>query len=100
MVQPLMRTFRVIMDHKIVYGLTQRGLAEQDDLRQGFVFERSEEAFQVGVAIGTLRRQLGSSPSAYQGSISQLDLAYQPILRPARLLEYIPGLIAQDQMGT
>jgi hypothetical protein len=57
MVQPLMRTFPVIMDYVLVHGLTQRGLAEQDDSCQRFVFERSEEAFQVGVAIRTLRWQ-------------------------------------------
>ena len=32
MVHPLMRAFPVIMDHELVYGLTQCGLAEEDDL--------------------------------------------------------------------
>jgi hypothetical protein len=43
---------------------------------------------------------IGSSPSASQGSINQLDLANQPFLRPASILEYIPGFIAADQTAT
>lgn len=43
---------------------------------------------------------LGSSPSASEGIINQLDIANQPLLRPASVLEFIPGLIAQDQTGT
>ena len=43
---------------------------------------------------------IGSSPSASEGSINQLDLANQPLLRPGSVLEFIPGLIAEDQTGT
>lgn len=43
---------------------------------------------------------LGGSPSASEGRINQLDLANQPFLRPASVLEYIPGLIAADHTGT
>jgi hypothetical protein len=43
---------------------------------------------------------IGSSPSASEGRINQLDLANQPFLRPADVLEYIPGLIAADHTGT
>src|ERR1019366_3508105 len=55
MVQPLMRAFPVIVDQVFGHRFAQRGLAEQDDSYQRFVFERSEEAFQMGVAIRTLR---------------------------------------------
>jgi TonB-dependent Receptor Plug Domain len=43
---------------------------------------------------------IGASPSASEGMINQLDLANQPLLRPASALELVPGLIAQDQTGT
>jgi len=43
---------------------------------------------------------IGSSPSASQGTIDQLDIANQPFLRPASVLELVPGLIAEDQTGT
>lgn len=43
---------------------------------------------------------IGSSPSASQGMINQLDLANQPLQRPGSVLEFVPGLIAQDQTGT
>jgi hypothetical protein len=43
---------------------------------------------------------VGSAPSASEGRINQLDLANQPFLRPAGVLEYIPGFIAADHTGT
>jgi hypothetical protein len=43
---------------------------------------------------------VGSTPSASEGRINQLDLANQPFLRPGDALEYIPGLIVQDHTGT
>jgi hypothetical protein len=43
---------------------------------------------------------IGSSPSASQGSINQLDLANQPFFRPGDALELIPGLLAEDHTGT
>ncbi len=43
---------------------------------------------------------LGAAPSASEGRINQLDLANHPFLRPAGVLEFIPGLIAADHTGT
>jgi TonB-dependent Receptor Plug Domain len=43
---------------------------------------------------------IGASPSASEGSINQLDLANQPILRPGDVFEFIPGLLAEDHTGT
>jgi hypothetical protein len=43
---------------------------------------------------------IGSSPSASEGSINQLDIANQPYNRAANVLEFIPGLVTQDAYGT
>lgn len=42
---------------------------------------------------------IGISPSASQGTISQADLTYRPLMRTPAFLEAIPGLIAAEQSG-
>jgi hypothetical protein len=49
---------------------------------------------------GRFENLLGTSPSASQGRIGQIDLQYQPFLRAGEVLESIPGLIVTQHSGS
>jgi hypothetical protein len=58
-------------------------------------------AFSVGESRSApVSNAVGSDHSASQGSFNQLDIANQPFLRTASVLDFIPGFVSQDAYGT
>ncbi len=60
------------MDQELVGGTPQRSFTEEDDSFQGFLFQRSEKPFQMGVAIGTLGRQPDWPDAGYRQDCTKL----------------------------
>ena len=56
-VEALMIAFAMVMNEEGSYGSTQRGLTEEDDPVQGFLFDASHKSLEMSVQIGTLWRQ-------------------------------------------
>jgi hypothetical protein len=50
-------------------------------------------------AIGRAANLVGTADAASEGTISALDIAERPILRPGELLEAIPGLVISQHSG-
>ncbi len=50
-------------------------------------------------SVGRSANLVGSADAASEGTISALDIADRPILRPGELLEAIPGLVISQHSG-
>jgi hypothetical protein len=50
-------------------------------------------------AVGRSANLVGAADAASEGTISALDIADRPILRPGELLEAIPGLVISQHSG-
>jgi outer membrane receptor protein involved in Fe transport len=56
-------------------------------------------ALETVVISGRAERRIGSAETASEGAVSGIDLAVRPLLRPAELLEAVPGMIAVQHSG-
>ncbi len=51
------------------------------------------------VVTGRFEQRIGTAAAASEGAVSGDDIAVRPLLRPAELLEAVPGLIATQHSG-
>ncbi len=64
----------------------------------GHAFAAEDEAGGI-VVYGRSEHRIGTAVAASEGAIAGADIANRPLLRPAELLEAVPGLIATQHSG-
>ena len=60
----------------------------------------TDQSYEVMVIEGQRTNLIGSSQSASEGVIGQVELSQRPMLRTGEILEMVPGLVVTQHSGT
>lgn len=71
-----------------------------DALLPEAAFAQSERSIESVTVLGRRADLTGIAASANQGSISAADMSLRPLLRPAEIVENIPGVIVSQHSGS
>ena len=98
----LTRSFRLMYSFSVIIGVwvTAPLWAEETEKATGQQQEESVLQLEPVVVTGRAADLLGIAGSASQGQVGQTEIERRPLLRPAEVLEVIPGLAATQHSGT